>query len=371
MKSWQACAKQHGAPGARGASESAVAYLRRALAEPPPAAERADMLLELGSAESLVSGAAAVEHLREAHELIVDPIRRAATALRLGHQLFLFRVDESIAVFTQALDELAGADPELERLLEAGLITNCLFVPAAYREARQRLERVRSRAGEATVAEKMLLALLAHHDARAGVPATEAVPLARRALAGGTLIKAELSGYMFLLPAVVLSMADLPEALTVYDDALAEAHRRGSILTFALTKAFRADAFFFRGDLAEAERDSREALAASETWATTARFSALLAASLADALIERGQARRGRSRTRPHRFEGTVPGHGAPAVSSREPGAPADAARRPRRRARGDTRYRSRLRGGRRAEPRHDRVALARGARAASARHAE
>ena len=49
----------------RGASESAVAYLRRALAEPPSAAERADLLLELGSAEALVRGDAAVEHLRE------------------------------------------------------------------------------------------------------------------------------------------------------------------------------------------------------------------------------------------------------------------------------------------------------------------
>ena len=65
----------------RGASESAVAYLRRALAEPPAAAERADLLLELGTAEALVSGNAAVEHLREAHALIDDPIRRAETAL--------------------------------------------------------------------------------------------------------------------------------------------------------------------------------------------------------------------------------------------------------------------------------------------------
>jgi hypothetical protein len=40
----------------RGASETAVAYLLRALAEPPPAAQRAELLLELGSAEALVSG---------------------------------------------------------------------------------------------------------------------------------------------------------------------------------------------------------------------------------------------------------------------------------------------------------------------------
>ena len=59
--------------GSRGASESAVDYLHRALAEPPPAAERAELLLELGSAEALVSGDAAIEHLQEAHGLLDDP----------------------------------------------------------------------------------------------------------------------------------------------------------------------------------------------------------------------------------------------------------------------------------------------------------
>ena len=118
----------------RGASESAVAYLRRAVAEPPSAAERADLLLELGSAEALVSGDAAVEHLREAHALTVDPVRRAETALVLGRELFLLlRSEESDAVFTEALDELAGVDKELERLLEAGLITNAMLVRQLYR----------------------------------------------------------------------------------------------------------------------------------------------------------------------------------------------------------------------------------------------
>src|SRR5262249_12696995 len=86
---------------ARGAAESAVAYLRRALAEPPSASQRAEVLLELGSAEALVSGDAAVEHLREAHALIVDPVRRAETALVLGRELFLLlRSTESNEVFT-------------------------------------------------------------------------------------------------------------------------------------------------------------------------------------------------------------------------------------------------------------------------------
>jgi predicted ATPase len=40
----------------RGAAEGAVAYLRRALAEPPPEVERGEMLAELGSVEANVDG---------------------------------------------------------------------------------------------------------------------------------------------------------------------------------------------------------------------------------------------------------------------------------------------------------------------------
>jgi tetratricopeptide (TPR) repeat protein len=239
----------------RGASESAAAYLRRAVAEPPCADERADLLRELGSAEALVSGNAAVEHLREAHALTIEPVRRAETALVLGRELFLLlRSEESAAVFTKALGELAGADPELGRLLEAGLITNAMHVRQLHRGALMRLERIGRQPGDGTVGEKILLSLLAYHDARAGAPAAVAVPLARRALAGGALARAaEMSSAAFVPPCMVLAMADLDDALAIYDDALTEAHRRGSIITFATTKAFRAQAYVLRGDLAEAE----------------------------------------------------------------------------------------------------------------------
>jgi DNA-binding CsgD family transcriptional regulator/tetratricopeptide (TPR) repeat protein len=273
---------------ARGASESAVAYLRRALAEPPPDPERAELLLELGSAETLVDGDAAIEHLRAAHELIEDPVRRAETALLLGRQLFLLRGEESDAVYTQALQELESADDELERLLEAGLITNNLFAPSHHRAAIERLERVRSRPAHQTVGEKLLLSLLAYHDARAGAPAAETVPLARRALAAGTLGRVDV-GAAFVPATTVLAMADLDEVLAIYEDALAEAHRRGSTFAFAAVKVFRAQTLVWRGDLGEAEAEAREALAAGESWGASARFAGHAAAFLADALMEQGR----------------------------------------------------------------------------------
>ena len=88
---------------------------------------------------------------------------------------------------------------------------------------------------------------------------------------------------------MVLAMADLDEALVVYEDALAEAHRRGSTLAFAAVKVFRAQTLVWRGDLGEAEAEAREALAARQAWGSTARFSGHASAFLADALMEQGR----------------------------------------------------------------------------------
>jgi DNA-binding CsgD family transcriptional regulator/RecA/RadA recombinase len=272
----------------RGASDSAVAYLRRALAEPPPESERTQFLLELGAAETLVDGSASAEHLSEAHGLIDDPRQRAETAALLGFQLFyLHRIDESNAVFTRAVDELAGADPELERVLEAGLVSNGIFHPPLQKTAARRLDQARRHGGDTTLGEKMLLALLAFYDARSGAPAAVSVPLARRALAGETLLKADSGGGPLIRAGMVLAMADEEDALALYDAVLTEARLRGSATAFAAAKFFRAQALLFRGDLAEAEAEAGEAFAACREWGFH-----LLDAFIyiqADALMEQGR----------------------------------------------------------------------------------
>jgi DNA-binding CsgD family transcriptional regulator/tetratricopeptide (TPR) repeat protein len=273
----------------RGASESSVAYLRRALAEPPPSAERADLLLELGSAETLVNGPAAVEHLQEALELIDEPADRARTAALLGRQLFfLHRVDESVRAFTRGIEELAEAEAELGRLLEVGLMNNAIMEPRLYHLAVDRLERLRDEPADTTVGEKMLLALLAYHDARANLPAAEAVALARRALADNELLTAENGGVPFISACMVLAMADLDEALEIYDTALADAHQRGSVFALAAAKIFRAETHLYRGELAEAEVDGREALEACDAWGIDLAAGWLIG-YLADVLLEQGK----------------------------------------------------------------------------------
>src|SRR5580700_6057959 len=71
----------------RGAPDVAILCLQRALAEPPPAADRADVLFELGSLQILQADAAAADHLAEALTVAADPGRRAQIVRLLGEAL--------------------------------------------------------------------------------------------------------------------------------------------------------------------------------------------------------------------------------------------------------------------------------------------
>ena len=71
----------------RGAPESAVSYLRRVLAEPPPPGARPQVLLDLGVAEATAGQPQGEVHLREALETAGDDDVRLGAALVLAHVL--------------------------------------------------------------------------------------------------------------------------------------------------------------------------------------------------------------------------------------------------------------------------------------------
>ena len=73
---------------AKGAADTAVSLLTRAIEEPPPLERQPDLLLDLGLAETLTSGPAAATHLREAWQRLEDPRRRAYAAAILARTLF-------------------------------------------------------------------------------------------------------------------------------------------------------------------------------------------------------------------------------------------------------------------------------------------
>ena len=275
---------------AQGAGDNAVAYLRRALAEPPPAEERAATLHELGSAERQMLEPAASGHLREALLLTEGPQRRAWIALELGHMLFWGkggRADEAVEILERAIAELPRDESDLRQRLEAALLTIALEEPALYARVVERLERLRAQPPDSTLGGRILLAALAYHDARVGASLPSCVARAERALAGGPLYGHE-AGMGWCHVGFVLVNADrFDAACDVYDAALADARARGSVFAFALASLLRGGAAFLRGALVDAEADLRMSIEACESHGLTAGLPTPFA-YLADVLLERG-----------------------------------------------------------------------------------
>jgi len=178
----------------KGAPLSAVAYLERALAEPPAPDERAAVLLELADARAAAAQPGSVEALREALDETRDPASRGRLELRLGWALHQAgRPGEAAHVFEHALAK-AGGD-ELRAALEAGYLTTAMLDAATTCQAQSRIRELLARNREPRgAADRELIATLAAARVYAGDPHHEVVALAERALDGGKLIEDRLGG---------------------------------------------------------------------------------------------------------------------------------------------------------------------------------
>ena len=130
--------------------------------KPPAGSKRVDVLFELGTAETLVSAPAAVEHLLEAHELIEDPRRRADAAfLPAASSIFGSPPGRVRCGSSPRPGRARLRRPRTESPPEAALILNAIHEPAHPTAAGRRAPRSnRSRNSDTTAGEKMLLALL-------------------------------------------------------------------------------------------------------------------------------------------------------------------------------------------------------------------
>jgi predicted ATPase len=99
---------------ARGAPESAVSYLTRALSEGVEAEDRVELLLELGSAERLIDPRGAAGHLAEVIRISDDPATRARASIVLAVLLtFSGRWQDSLGVVDASLADLGDEHREL------------------------------------------------------------------------------------------------------------------------------------------------------------------------------------------------------------------------------------------------------------------
>ena len=275
---------------AQGAAEAAVGYLSRALAEQIDPVARAEVLVELGFAERRTNGPAAADHLRAGLELLADRSRRCAVALELGRALwFTDRIAEALAVFERALDEVdRKRDPDLHELLVAELISSAWWVAQTYPIAEATIGELDLDALHGGLGSEMLLATMAHYEYRLGLRRERAIELARRALAPGNL---PASGSLaFIYAVTALRGSGLPdEAVSTFNQAVAQARRRGDVFNVAYMLMWRGQCQTDRGDLRAAVADLREAIDLSVAHGMLAAWPYNIG-FLAHALLEQGEA---------------------------------------------------------------------------------
>jgi DNA-binding CsgD family transcriptional regulator len=280
-----------GAALGAGAPESAVRYLTRALAEPPPARARVAILRELGTAEASLQRPTGAEHLQEALRLSSQPKERAEIVRELAAPLIhCGHMSEAVDLLESAADGLAPGDRELRLVLEADIIGARRLHPALRQAALERVRALRAADLEGrTFGERVALAAVALEPETPTGTAAESIDCAERALRGGRLLaEAGVESPAFWYAATALILADaFDRAAEVLESALSEARYRGSTVGLALGFGFRALLGYRTGRLAEAEADARQALDVSPSARWAASVYALL--FLIEILLERGR----------------------------------------------------------------------------------
>ncbi|HET9772646.1 MAG TPA: hypothetical protein VFS16_17255, partial [Acidimicrobiia bacterium] len=281
-----------------GAPESAVRYLRRALAEPPAAPDQARVLVELGQAAAMSGDPAAVDHLRRAVEDLPDAPARAEALFDMGRTMVSRgRYREATEALEAGLDEVGPAPSELRlRLLAALLQATRLrdtrrpdLVDIAWKALAESGAHGPDRSGPLSLAQRALHGELAVELLLAGGHCDEVRATARLAVADLDLsIDDGAAGLPFHNAVSALTWSDdLKLARAVLDRAIGEAEQRGRVMAVALGSFRRSIVSFLGGNVGAAVADAERAVALSERgWAA---YLAAARGILALALIEQGE----------------------------------------------------------------------------------
>ncbi len=272
---------------ARGGSATAARYLRHALEEPCPDAERRAILLELGTIEAQARDPRALEHLERAAALADDPIEHGRIALALGNALFYFAALEQCAqICRAAIERLAGADRELWLALEA----TALNAEALLGVNRERPGRLAAEVGAAaTPGERAVLVhVVADLASRGDVDAARVRELGQRALAGGRLFdEVGAASPVYIYAGTALAWVDdLATVIELTTRGLERGRTTGSRMTVAYALALRAGTSLRAGDLPATEADAE--MVVDELAEADPMAYAVALAWWLEALVERG-----------------------------------------------------------------------------------
>jgi DNA-binding CsgD family transcriptional regulator len=271
----------------RGALEAAIALLQRALAEPAAAEVRSTVLTLLGAVQAADGRSEALATLENAVGAALTSQQRARALLEKARALFMFLQPSPALTMLDELDvDDVALDPDLVLNLQGELLATARRHPAARAQALRRLAELRDRSLPPRAGSVAVLANLAASAAEDNARPDTVADLARAALTGGWLLAANSNVIAQVVNA--LTWVDLlDEAMSVLDDVLATARRRGSLTTSTMAHTVRARVNLRRGAIADAEADARiaHALASEHQWVELLPFTS---SHLANALLESG-----------------------------------------------------------------------------------
>lgn len=277
-----------------GAPSSAVAYLRRALAEPPPREERMRILNELGVAEMNAGDHAAAATLSTVAREASDPVLRAGADTSLARiSLFAGDVPRAVELLQDAVRSLeVQGQHELWLAAQAELANAALLdtrTAAASGPALAQLRQALSRPEPAGEVRQIVLAVAACCLSQRSGEAPRARAMAVEAFQAAQRTQLSSMSALASTLAAIASMfcEDYEQAARVLDWLVPRARATAFPSAVTMALAFRSHLRFRLGMVADAEADAREVLELEQGVPMGSRVPA--AAFLADALVDRAQ----------------------------------------------------------------------------------
>ena len=273
----------------RGATDGAIAYLRRALAEPPAPEDRPALALQLGLAEALANGPNAIGFLQTALAASTDPVERTfITSVLSRAQMFSGDAVGAVELCRRTIAELPAELVDERRQLEAMVACSITFGGGPVDELPGLLEPARQRP-IGSYGDRCLAVMAALQWIYVGGTAEQTAALSLDALRGGELHERD-TGLLSTIGAYVLEFAEREEALATWERERATGHARGSLLANHAVDLWYGWSLLRRGDLRDAEVLEREAMAGVGHYnGPDAPVNSFPVANLVEILLARGE----------------------------------------------------------------------------------
>jgi len=272
----------------RGANDAGVAYLTRALEEPPADDVRADLLYELGVAEADSNGLRSLEHLRAAHATLTDVGKRANAAFWITRLAMHTGAGQAVEAAAFARRESRALPPEYddERYAFDAFEVTCTYWGAKEGPAPETYELHRNGPVSDRPGALMAAKTFAFDWALKLGPADRIADITERTL-GGELDLNLMSGTADIMAAIVLEFAER-EVTHLWAGAVEEAHRGGSLFWALGLHLWHGWNLIRHGSLTEGEESVRESIAEEKIWGVPPT-QAFAPAFLAWSLVEQGR----------------------------------------------------------------------------------